>query len=256
LRSLRFHLINIQALIIRDLMVRFGRNNLGFVWTILEPMILTTGVLGLWSILRGEVMHGVPVLGIVLTGYMPLTLWRHMTNSQIRILKSNVGLLYHRRLSHFDIVFARSFLEFFSTTAALLIVYFVLLVIGVVQPVHDWTLLLMGWLFTAAYYAGQGFFIAAATEYSENVEKFIQPSQYLLLPLSGTFYMVDWMSSGFQRALLWNPPVHAVEMFRAGFFGPDVPTHYDVTYIAAWSFGWLVLGILAVYAARDRIELV
>jgi len=254
LRTLHFHLINIQALIIRDLMARFGRNNMGFVWTILEPMILTTGVLGIWSIIHGDMMHGVSVLAMALTGYMPLTLWRHMTNPMTRILQTHSELLYHRRLSHFDIVFARAFLEFTSTTAALITVYFVLLVAGLVQPVHDWTLLLMAWLFVAAFYGGMGFMIGAMTQYSENAEKFITPSQYFLLPASGTFFMVDWMPGVYQRVLLWYPPIHAVEMFRAGFMGADVITHYDVTYIAAWSFVMLVLGIFAIYAVRDRIE--
>ena len=42
----------IRALMIRDLMVRFGRYHLGFVWTVLEPMILTAGVMLLYDLYR------------------------------------------------------------------------------------------------------------------------------------------------------------------------------------------------------------
>jgi len=243
-----------EALIIRDMMARFGRNNLGFVWTIIEPMILCVGVLGIWSMLLGHIVHGVPVLTFVLSGYMYLTLWRHMTNSQILILKKNVGLLYHRRISHFDIIFARAFLEFTSTTAALMMVYFVLVATGLVPPVQNWTLVLLGWLLSAIYYGGMGFLIAAMTQCWETSEKFIQPAQYWALPISGVFFMVDWLPSSVQRIALWNPSVSAVEMIRAGYVGNDAPTHYDVGYLAAWSFLMVVLGILSIYAARDRLE--
>ena len=65
----------ISALIVRDLMSRFGRNSLGFVWTVMEPMILTAGVMLVWTAIRPPIYHGIPIIGFVLTGYMPLTLW-------------------------------------------------------------------------------------------------------------------------------------------------------------------------------------
>ena len=102
------HLTVIRALITRDLMTRFGRNNLGFVWTVVEPMILCTGVMILWSLIRAPMYHGVPVIVFVLTGYMPLTMWRHTTNPLIRLLRNNGALLYHRPISHADLIVARA----------------------------------------------------------------------------------------------------------------------------------------------------
>ncbi|MEA2741427.1 MAG: capsular polysaccharide transport system permease protein, partial [Acetobacteraceae bacterium] len=71
---LRSHFDVFYALIIRDLMTRFGRQHLGFVWTILEPMILCTGVMFVWSFIHDPLIHGMPVVELVFTGYMPLTL--------------------------------------------------------------------------------------------------------------------------------------------------------------------------------------
>ncbi len=254
LGSLRGHLSGIHALIIRDLMVRFGRENLGFVWTILEPMILTAGVLTFWSLLKEPVIHGVPVVGFALTGYMPLTVWRHMTNSMVRLISNNAALLYHVPLSHLDIVLARLTLEFLSTTTALAVMYVILLVTGLTEPVQDWGLLLTAWLFTAWYHAGIGLLIVAATERSDSVEKFIQPAQYLALPLSGVFFMVDWLPSQMQRLILWNPAIHCFEMFRAGYFGETVVAHFDPLYLAVWSFTLTVLGVVAVLRVRDHVH--
>ena len=65
--AIRLHLNNLHALIIRDMMTRFGRNNLGFIWTILEPMILCTGVMTIWSLIHDSVIRGIPIISFVLT---------------------------------------------------------------------------------------------------------------------------------------------------------------------------------------------
>jgi capsular polysaccharide transport system permease protein len=244
----------ILALMLRDLAVRFGRQNLGFVWTVLEPMLLTAGVTVVWSMIKEPIMHGVPIVMFVVTGYMPLTLWRHMTNPMAQLLRRNSSMLYHRPISHFDLVVSRMVLEFISTSAALLIVYFVLYSLGLAEEVQEPTLLLGGWLLTAAYYGGMGMLTAAATEVWEPAEKFIQPMQYLALPVSGVFFMVDWLPGYAQKLLLINPSVHCFEMFRAGAFGPAVVTHYDTGYILIWCAIMIVFGVAAMYHVRDRIQ--
>jgi capsular polysaccharide transport system permease protein len=248
------HTNYIRALVIRDLIVRFGRRNLGFVWSIFEPMLLTGGVFVIWSFLRQPVIHGIPVLEFVLTVYMPLTLWRHMTTSMVRVVSNNVGLLYHARLTPIDIVFARLGLEFLSTTAALVAVYLILLATDLTEPVQNWSLVLGAWLLIAWYHGAVGLLIAAASERWPVVDKFIQPAQYLALPLSGVWFMVDWLPTPFQRLILWNPQAHGFEMFRAGYFGEAVVTHYDPVYAATWALILSVVGVAALLRVRDYVH--
>jgi capsular polysaccharide transport system permease protein len=252
--ELRRHLNVLHALIIRDLMVRFGRHHLGFVWTVLEPMILTVGVMLLWTMIHEPIIHGVPVVTFVLTGYMPLTMSRHLTNPMVRIFRANAGLLYHRPLSHAHILLARSFLEFFSATAALAVIYFVVTALGIVEPAEDPGLALAGWLLNSWYFGAMGLAIGAWTEYWEPAEKFIQPVQYLMLPLSGMFFMVDWLPDYAQKLALMNPSVHCYEMFRAGFLGDAITTHYDVPYLATCSMVMTLVGAAATYHVRERIQ--
>ena len=102
--------------------------------------------------------------------------------------------------------------------------------------------------------AGVGLIISAATEVYEMTEKFIQPRQYLALPLSGVFFMVDWLPSDFQRLILWNPSIHCFEMFRAGYFGEAVVAHYDPMYLAMWSASLTVIGVAAILGVRDHVH--
>lgn len=245
---------SIHAIIIRDLMTRYGRNHLGFVWVILEPMILCSGVMVIWSFIHEPVMHGIPILELVFTGYMPLTLWRHLTNPMPLILRRNSGVLYHRPVSHVDIQLSRSILEFLATSLGATIIYFFLWSTGLIEDMHRPDLVLAGWLYTGWYYGAMGVFIGAFTEYWELGEKFVQPANYLMLPLSGVFFMVDWMPNYAQHLLLLNPSVHCFEMIRAGFSGGALTTHYSLIYITISSMAISLLAAATLYHVRDSVQ--
>lgn len=253
--SLGRHLAVLQALIIRNLMARFGRENLGFFWFVLEPGLLTAGVIIIWSVIHDQYIHNVPVIAFVFTGYMPLTLWRHLTNPAVRIFHNNVSLFYHRPITYGHILISRLALEFFSVSAALTVIYLMLMSIGVIDPVADPELVLAGWLLTGWFYGALSLNIAAVTERWEVAERFVQPFQYFALPLSGVFFMVDWLPGWGQAAIVYNPAVHCTEMFRAGFFGEGFMTFYDPWYLIAWCAFMTVSGAAGVYHVRDHIRL-
>ena len=172
-----------------------------------------------WSFTMGSSSHGLKLVEFLLTGYMPLTLWRHMTSSPVQIFRSSSALLYHRTVTLLDILAARQILEFAGTTAALLVAWGVLYTTDIVAGVARLDLLLLGWAMMAWIAFGFGAVISALTEVLEAAGRVVNPLQYLMLPISGPFFMVDWFPSWAQEALLLNPLVHCYEVFRAGYFG-------------------------------------
>jgi capsular polysaccharide transport system permease protein len=245
----------LRALFVRDIMMRYGREHLGFTWVVLEPMLLTAGVISLWSVLRESYEHGVRLVEFVLTGYMLLTLWRHCTSSTILLLRRGVPLLYHRQVSVYDIFYSRMLVEFAGTTAALLFVLFTLLLVGVIAPIQDWSLVIAGWLSMAFLGMGAGALILVATERNETTEKLIQPIQYLLVPLSGTFFMVSWLPSSARELILVNPLVHPFEMVRSGFWGGGVEAHYSTIYVLVWGFVLNFLGLVGIHRIRRDLQI-
>jgi capsular polysaccharide transport system permease protein len=256
IEALNTRLNVMRALIIRDLMGRYGRNHLGFIWTIIEPMILCTGVMFIWSMIRGKEEFGIPIVAFVFTGYMPLTLWRHLTGPLARILRSSSPLFYHQPIKHSDILLSRCVLEFISTSLAATLIYFVLAATHIIEPIHDPSLVLAGWILTAWYFGAQGLLISALTEYWEPAEKFIGPWNYLQLPVSGVFFLAESVPHYAQNLLLLNPSVHCFEMIRTGFFGPGVTTHYDPVYLIAWAAGLSVVAAAVTYHVRERVEVI
>ncbi|MGE0769138.1 MAG: ABC transporter permease [Hyphomicrobiaceae bacterium] len=244
----------ITALVVRDMMMRYGRANIGFLWVVLEPMILTVGVMAMWSLIKSPYEHGLQIVTIVLTGYMPLTLYRHITNLGPFALRRNVTLLYHRHISFIDVIVSRAVLEFAGTTTALVVVYITLALTGVVSMIEDIGFVVLAWLLMASLSFGLACVFAVATEYSETTERFIQPFQYLMLPISGTFFMVEWLPKRAQDLVWYNPTVHCFEMFRAGFFGQSVITHFTWWYPLLWAVILTTIGISMLEGVRDRIH--
>ena len=242
------------ALIIRDLLARFGRQHLGFIWTVIEPMLLTTGVMFVWSQLKEPIIHGVPVAAFALTGYMPLTLSRHFTGAMTGLMRHSSPLLYHAPISHIDIAVSRLILEFLSATLAFVVIYFIVVSTGITPPAANPSLALAGWLMSGWHFAAVGLLTGMLTEYWEPLEKFVQPWQYLQLPISGCFIMAEWMPSSAQKLLLLNPSVHCYEMLRAGFFGDEIVTHYDVGYLALTTAAITLVGAYALAGVRKHIE--
>lgn len=243
-----------NALLLRHVVVRYGRENLGFLWIFIEPMLLCVGVMGVWTLTKGTAEHGLALSAIVFTGYMPLTLWRHMTNSMGYVMRAGKWLTNYRGITLLDVILSRLFVEFIGATGASIIVYLVLNTIGVLPDVYDWTAVLQGWMLMGALGFGAGMLIAGLVEANELGEHFIPVLQYLMLPFSGCFFLLNWLPDSAKEALLWVPFPHAFELIRGGYFGPSVPTYSFPLY----AFGWAVLsagvGFLIVERVKDHIK--
>ncbi len=255
LEKLRRKKRTINALLIRELMQRFGHGNIGFMWLVGEPLILTVGVMIAWSFIYGEENHGVKVIPLVLTGYSMLTVWRHMVSRFTHSFRHNSGLLFHRSIRPIDILIARGILETVGTLIAFFVAYIPLRLLEYVSPIDDYLVLLVAWLLMCALTFGVALIISCLTELSDTLERFVQPIMYLLLPLTGAFYMVSWLPETAREIVMMSPMVHANEMFRGGFFGAAVPTYWDVTYLALWALAVNAVGWSLVRKAQDHIEI-
>lgn len=230
LRGLGVQMRVLYALMIRELMTRYGRDNIGFLWLVLEPMILCAGVVALRWFIMAHHEHGVPLVALLISGYMPLTLWRHLSGRTVFLFRRNSAMLFHRRISLMDTFITMVALEFVGCTLAFLVNYSVLVTIGVLDPIEDYGLVAAGWIMMAILATGAGAAIAVLTEKHEAAERFVQPMQYLILPLCGFLFMVDWLPDYVQRIAWWMPMIHCFEMVRGGFFGEAVPTYYTPAY--------------------------
>ncbi len=244
----------VGALFIREMNTRYGREGLGFVWLIAEPLIFCFGVLILWTVTKPSYEHGVRLAPFVMTGYMSLILCRHFINAANNALQGNIGLLHHRQVSPMHIFISRALLEFMGATAAFIVVYIVLLALRQVDLPHDILMIYGGWLVLAV--VGQGFalILAGLAMRFEMFERLVPVISYLLIPISGSFFMVEWLPPPYREMFLYVPFPHGIEMMRAGVFGEFVKTHYHPGYALFVGGLMNIVGLLLISSARDRID--
>lgn len=214
----------------REIISRYGRTNIAFLWLIVEPLILCIGVMILWSFIHHD-SHGVPLIAFIVSGYMPLTLWRHISSHAVTCIRHGAPLFYHPSVRPLDVLFSSVILEFLGTTMALFAVLTTLRLTGLVDPQMRLDLMLAGWLFMAWLSFAAGMILAALSERFDFVEKLVSPFQYLMLPISGCFFMVAWLPTWTQKLAIYVPTVHCYEMFRAGLIGESVETHFSMAYL-------------------------
>jgi capsular polysaccharide transport system permease protein len=242
------------ALLMREVITRFGRENLGVLWLIAEPMMFTLGVTALWS--AAGLSHGsnLPIAAFAITGYSSVLMWRNSVSRCNSAIQQNVNLLYHRNVQVIDVFITRIALEMAGATASFVVLSLFFMAIEWIAPPNDLLLVVAGWLMMAWFGASLSLVIGAATAYSEIVERIWHPTAYLLFPLSGAAFMVEWLTPGAREVVLLLPMVHGVEMIREGYFGGVVRTHYDVGYMALCCLGLTFLGLYLVRDAGRRVE--
>lgn len=253
IRSFLLQFTVIRALMMREIHTRYGRENIGFLWVIGEPILFCGGVAVLWTALRPVHEHGLPVTAIVVTGYVPLTMWRHCIGRAVKAYEANGSLLFHRQVTPIDIITARSVLEIAGTLMAGLIVMLGAIITGFMDPPVDIGLIYVGLAYHAAFCYACALLIASLSERSEIVEKFITVVSYLSIPFSGAFIMVDWVPSQFRYALLWSPSVHNLEIIREGQFGPGVHAHYDLYYNTWMTALLIIIGLSLTLRVRRHL---
>lgn len=244
LDAMRVQVTVVGALMMREIHTRYGRENLGFVWLIVEPLMFCMGVIVIWTAIHGRYEHGIPILAFVMTGYLPLTLWRHVTNRAVHCFRANATLLYHRQVKMVDLLLARIILEIYGAMIAYAVIAFIFYSVGLYALPRDWGLFYLGWFYFILFSIGIGLIIGSLTEIFEWMEKLIGPFMYFMLPICGVFFMADWLPERARRAALYVPTVNAFELIRAGQFGPSVRVHYDLVYESFACAVLIALGLI------------
>lgn len=244
----------IGALLMREVLTRYGRHNIGFLWLFVEPMLFTLGVVALWTLAQAQHHSQLPIVAFAVTGYSSVLLWRNMPGRCIGGVGPNLALMYHRNVKVLDVFVARLLLEAAGATMSFAVLALLFWFIGWMEPPEDALTVLGAWVLLAWFGASLALVLGALAERSDLVEKFWHPAAYLLFPLSGAAFLVDAFSPQVQEFLLWLPMVHGVELLREGWFGSAIRAHYDVGYLAGWCAGLTLLGLAQVRDISRRIS--
>lgn len=254
LRSLAIQVRVIKALMMREMITRFGRQNVGVLWLFGEPMIFTLAVSTLWK--AAGMHHGsaMPIEAFAITGYSSVLMWRNTASKCNSALIQNRNLMYHRNVRVIDVFLTRILLEIAGATASFTLLSLAFIGLGTIHAPNDLLKVVCGWLMLGWFGASLGLTLGTATAYSELVDRFWHPISYVLFPLSGAAFMIEWMPESARSYILLLPMVHGVEYMREGFFGDVVRTHHDLAYMATVNLVLTFTGLALMRGAQRHTE--
>jgi capsular polysaccharide transport system permease protein len=243
----------ISALMIRELVTRFGRENIGFLWMMVEPLLFA-GLVGImWRYMHGPEEHGVSVVAFVASGYIPLTLFRHAVSRSTRIFTVNGSLLYHRQIKILDFIFVRFLIEVIGSMMAFVFIAAILNAINEFPVPADFGLLFIGWATYCMFTFSLCLVLAPLSELSDVLEKLLPVTIYVMIPFSGTFNMVSWLTPNVQQFMLYSPFVSPMELIRAGIFGDRVHAMWDLTVPVGSSIILTLIGLTMCRRIRRQL---
>lgn len=244
----------IGALLLREILTRFGRHNIGFMWLFVEPALFTIGITALWTATKATHGSNVPIVAFAVTGYSSVLMWRNCASRCAKAIEPNLSLLYHRNVRVLDLFLARVVLEIAGSTISFIGLSCIFIYAGWMDTPDDAFTMIVAWTLLAWFGVSLGLLVGSLSERSEVFDRIWHTLTYLLFPLSGAVFLVDWLPKAAQEMVLYLPMVHGVEMLRNGYFGASIRTYENVFYLVSVNLVLLLVGLMMVSETSKRVE--
>jgi capsular polysaccharide transport system permease protein len=208
----------IGALVLRETRTRFGRNQLGYLWALAEPITYVA----LLSIIFGALSRHAPFgndIGLFFaTGILPYLYFTGLTKSLGAAFEANEALLSYPIVKETDTLFARAALE---TATSVMVIVLTLggMIVLVKGPAPDRVHVMAGAIIGLGLAGfGVGTINAAIGRLVRSWKQTYDLVTRPLIVLSAVFYPLESLPADLRSILSWLPTVQGVEWFRSGYY--------------------------------------
>lgn len=246
----------IGALIMRELHTRFGRENIGYLWLIAEPMMLAS-VIGSLHMSGGHSAYGSDIqpLPFTIVGYTTFIVFRGIVNRAEGAIEVNAPLLYHHMVTIVDIVLSRAVIEVAGCLLAYAILTIILTGLGLsqfpVRPIYT----ILAFMYISWVSIFHALIITAISHDNRTVGRLVHPYAYFMIPLSGAFFRMAWVPEPYRSLLLWSPLPHVLEIARYGQFRDADLKYVDFVYLTGVCMFFTWVGLTLVDLLRKKVHL-
>lgn len=243
-----------RGLILRELHTRYGRENVGFLWVIVEPLILASVITIVHQNQPSHSTDSSSLAAYAIIGYTIFIIFRNTFNQASGAIETNQPLLYHRMVTIFDIIVARAMMDILACYAVTVVLLTICIMTGLAdlpaRPLYLITAaLLMGW-----FTLGLTLIASCVTYRNELWSRQIHVLSYLTIPISGAWFSLSNLPPSFRNALQWFPMPLIFEQARYGQFETSSGRFVSPTYVIGCCAALTFAGLLFTRRLRAKVH--
>jgi ABC-type polysaccharide/polyol phosphate export permease len=240
----------VTTLVVRDLRVRYRRSAIGFLWTMLQPL-LTMLVLNLVfsALFRFEIVN-YPVYA--LAGIMFWNFFSQSITGSMNSLRDNAQLVTKLPVPKAVFPLAAVIAGMVNLFFALVPLFGLLLVTG--HPIRPAVLFLpVAVVLASVFTLGAGLLLSPMAVFFYDTVEMVGVALTLFMYMTPIFYPMDIVPDEYLWAVRFNPLRSVLEVFRDPIYFGKIPPLTHLTVATLIALVALVVGILAFRASSDRI---
>jgi ABC-type polysaccharide/polyol phosphate export permease len=238
----------IWALALKELRVRYKRSALGFLWALLNPLLMMIILAIVFSTVMQIAVKQYAVF--LLSALLPWTFFAQGLSYSVESIVGNGDLLKKIYIGKSVFPVAAVLSNVINFLLSMIPLVLVLLVLRF--PFH-WTLVYLPVPFLALvmFTLGCGFFCAAAHVFFRDVTHIVQNVLNAWFYVSPVIYSLDFVPPRFHFIFRLNPMLYILNGFRLAIYYGQLPQLGSVVMSLACGFGALAVGYLLFRRHQD-----
>lgn len=239
LRDIRAHAGLLYELVHRDLTVRYKRSALGFLWTMLHPLLLML----IFTVVFSSLFHGrAPHYETYfLSAYVA---WNFFAQTAVNAMASvawNGPLMKRVRVPQSIFTLAIVVAGLVNLGLSLIVLFSIMLVVG--APLHATLWFLpVSLLLVGVFTFGASLALTAISIFFGDVREMVQAGLPALLYLTPIIYPISIVPDRFRWLIKLNPFVYLVEIVRDPIYYGIIPAPTTLVLSIVVSLGSLTIG--------------
>lgn len=250
MRSLYLYRDLVRALVVRDLKVRYRRSSIGFLWTMLQPLLTMLVLTAVFSALFRFELPNYPVYA--LAGIMFWNFFSQSITSSMNSLRGNANLV--TKLPVPTVVFPLASVISGVVNLLLALVPLFVILIATGHPLRPAVLFVpIAILIAALFTLGAGLLLSPlAVQFYDTIE-LVGVLLTLFMYLTPVFYPIAIVPERLQWIVRFNPIRSVLEVFRDPIYLGKIPPMTHLVVALSVAFLALLIGTVAFNKSTDRI---
>lgn len=215
----------IWALALKELTIRYKRSVLGFLWALLNPMLLMIVMSVVFSTLMAGAIHHYAVF--ILSALVPWMFFSQSLTYAVESIVGNADLIKKVAVPKVVFPIAAVLSNIINLLLSLIPLALIVLILG--HPFYwTWLLLPIYIVALAVFTLGCSLFFATANVYYRDVSHIVQIVMNIWFYLTPIIYTIDQFPAKFRWIFKFNPIIFVLNDFRLSVYWGMLPTPYSV----------------------------